>query len=105
MPNPSMLPLMGSVVTMRSSEWSTVLIGACIVVPQVVVAIVSPWVGHHAQIWGRLPFLRLAFAALIFRALLFAVVKDPYLIVAVQVLDGITAAALGVMVPLMIADI
>ena len=65
----------------------------------------SPWVGHHAQIWGRLPFLRLAFAALVFRALLFAAVTDPYLLVAVQILDGITAAALGVMVPLMIADI
>jgi MFS family permease len=103
--NASMLPLMGSVVTMRSSEWATVLIAACIVVPQLVVAIVSPWVGHHAQIWGRLPFLRLAFAALIFRALLFAVVTDPYLLVAVQILDGITAAALGIMVPLMIADI
>ena len=105
MANASMLPLMGSVVTMRSSEWATVLIAACIVVPQLVVAIVSPWVGHHAQIWGRLPFLRLAFAALVFRALLFAVVTDPYLLVAVQILDGITAAALGVMVPLMIADI
>lgn len=105
MANASMLPLMGSVVTMRSSQWATVLIAACIVVPQLVVAIVSPWVGHHAQIWGRLPFLRLAFAALVFRALLFAVVTDPYLLVAVQILDGITAAALGVMVPLMIADI
>ena len=105
MANASMLPLMGSVVTMRSSEWATVLIAACIVVPQVVVALVSPWVGHQAQIWGRLPFLRMAFAALAFRALLFAVVTDPYLLVAVQILDGITAAALGVMVPLMIADI
>jgi predicted MFS family arabinose efflux permease len=105
MANASMLPLMGSVVTMRSSEWATVLIAACIVVPQVVVALVSPWIGHHAQIWGRLPFLRMAFAALIFRALLFAVVTDPYLLVAVQILDGITAAAMGVMVPLMIADI
>jgi MFS family permease len=103
--NASMLPLMGSVVTMRASEWATVLIAACIVVPQLVVAIVSPWVGHHAQIWGRLPFLRLGFAALVFRALLFAVVTDPFLLVAVQILDGITAAALGVMVPLMIADI
>lgn len=103
--NAAMLPLMGSVVTMRSSEWATVLIAACIVVPQVVVALVSPWIGHYAQIWGRLPFLRLAFGALIFRGLLFAVVTDPYWLVAVQILDGITAAALGVMVPLMIADI
>jgi MFS family permease len=105
MANAAMLPLMGSVVTTRASEWATILIAACIVVPQLVVAIVSPWIGRHAQIWGRLPFLRIAFAALIIRAVLFAVVTDPYLLVAVQILDGITAAALGIMVPLMIADI
>jgi predicted MFS family arabinose efflux permease len=103
--NAAMLPLMGSVVTMRSPEWATVLIAACIVVPQLVVAVISPWVGHHAQLWGRRPFLLLAFAALPIRGVLFAVVSDPYVLVAVQVLDGITAAGLGVMVPLMIADL
>ena len=103
--NASMLPLMASVVTMRSSEWATVLVAACIVVPQLVVAVISPWIGHQAQLWGRRPFLLLACAALAIRGLLFAMVTDPYLLVAVQVFDGITAAALGVMVPLMIADI
>jgi len=39
------------------------------------------------------------------RGALFALVANPYLLVAVQVLDGITAASLGIMVPLMIADI
>ena len=39
------------------------------------------------------------------RGLLFAIVTDPYLLVAVQMLDGITAAVLGVMVPLIVADI
>jgi len=39
------------------------------------------------------------------RGILFAVVTDPYALVAVQVLDGITAAVLGVMVPLTIADL
>ncbi len=103
--NAAMLPLMGSILTMRSSERATVLIAACIVVPQLVVAAISPWVGHHAQLWGRRPFLLLAFAALTIRGLLFATISDPYWLVAVQVFDGITAAALGVMVPLMIADI
>jgi MFS family permease len=36
---------------------------------------------------------------------LFSTVTNPQLLVAVQLLDGITAATLGVMVPLMIADI
>jgi MFS family permease len=100
-----MLPLMGSVVTARASEWATVLIAACIVVPQVVVAVISPWVGHQAQAWGRRWFLLTAFAALALRGVLFAVVTSPQVLVVVQLLDGITAATLGVMVPLMIADI
>ena len=103
--NASMLPLMGSVITMRSAEWATVLIAACIVVPQAVVALISPWVGHQAQVWGRRYFLLVAFGALLLRAILFATVTNPQLIVVVQLLDGITAATLGVMVPLMIADV
>lgn len=103
--NAAMLPLMGSVVTARSSEWATVLIAACIVVPQAVVATISPWVGRGAQQWGRRWFVLAAFAALTMRGLLFATVTDPSLLVAVQLLDGVTAACLGVMVPLMIADL
>ena len=103
--NASMLPLMGSVLTRRTPEWATMLIAGCIVVPQVIVAAAAPWVGHRAQIWGRRPFLLLAFAALLARALLFAAVNEPALVLVIQVLDGITAATLGLMVPLMIADI
>jgi MFS family permease len=103
--NAAMLPLMGSVVTMRSGQWATVLIAACIVVPQVVVAALAPWVGRRAQIWGRRPLLLLAFAALPVRGILFATVKDPNLLVAVQLLDGLTASVFGVMVPLIVADI
>jgi predicted MFS family arabinose efflux permease len=103
--NAAMLPLMGSVLTTRSSEWATVLIAACIVVPQLIVALISPWVGHNAQVFGRRPFLIVAFGALALRGALFALVTSPYLLVAVQVLDGITAATLGIMVPLMVADI
>ena len=84
--NSAMLPLMGSVVTMRSSQWATVLIAACIVVPQLVVAALSPWVGRRAESWGRRPLLLLGFAALPVRGILFATVKDPNLLVAVQLI-------------------
>jgi MFS family permease len=103
--NAAMLPLMGSVVTMRSSQWATVLIAACIVVPQVVVAALSPWVGRQAEYWGRRPMLLLGFAALPVRGILFATVGDPNLLVVVQLLDGLTAAVFGVLVPLIIADL
>jgi MFS family permease len=103
--NASMLPLMAGIVTTRSSKWATVLIAACIIVPQAIVALTSPSVGRKAQAWGRRPLLLLAFAALAVRGLLFATVHDPYLLVAVQVLDGITAAVLSVMIPLIVADV
>jgi MFS family permease len=72
MANAAMLPLMGSVLTMRSSRWATVLIAACIVGPQVLVAIFSPWVGRKAQVWGRRPLLLAAFVARPLRGLAFA---------------------------------
>jgi MFS family permease len=103
--NGSMLPLMGSVMTMRSARWATLLIAACIVVPQVVVAAMSPWFGKRAEIWGRRPLLLIGFAALPIRGLLFALVSNPLLLVAVQLLDGVTAAVFAVMVPLVVADI
>jgi MFS family permease len=103
--NGAMLPLMAGVVTTRSSQWAPVLIAACIIVPQAIVALMSPSVGRKAQQWGRRPLLLMGFAALAIRGVMFATVHDPYLLVAVQVFDGITAAVFGVMVPLIVADV
>jgi hypothetical protein len=103
--NAAMLPLMGGILTLRSSQWATTLIGACIVVPQLVVAGFAPWVGRVADSWGRRPLLFFCFAALAARGVLFAFVTSPYLVVAVQVLDGVCAAILGVILPLVVADI
>ena len=103
--NGAMLPLMAGVVTTRSSQWAPVLIAACIIVPQAIVALMSPSVGRKAQQWGRRPLLLMGFAALAIRGVMFATVHDPYLLVAVQVFDGVTAAVFGVMVPLIVADV
>jgi MFS family permease len=90
---------------MRSARWATLLIAACIVVPQLLVAALSPWIGRRAQMWGRRPLLLIGFAALPIRGILFASVTNPELLVFVQLLDGITAAVLSVLVPLVIADL
>ena len=103
--NAAMLPLVGSDVTMRSSRWATALVAACIIAPQLVVAAISPTVGQLAQSWGRRPLLLIGFAALPLRGALLAWTNDPYMIVAVQTLDGVSGAVLGVLVPLTLADI
>jgi MFS family permease len=45
------------------------------------------------------------FVAVPIRAVLFSTVSDPYLLVAIQMLDGVTASVLSVMVPLTVADL
>jgi MFS family permease len=103
--NAAMLPLMGSILAMRSGASASALIGACIVVPQLIVALFAPWIGRVADSWGRRPLLYVCFAALGLRGVLFALISDPYVLVAVQALDGVCAAVLGVTLPLVVADI
>ena len=49
--------------------------------------------------------LLIGFTALPIRGVLLAFVSNPYLLVVVQALDGVSAAVLGVLVPLIIADV
>jgi len=103
--NAAMLPLVGSAMTMRSSQWATALVAACIVAPQLIIAMISPTMGRFAETWGRRPVLLLGFGVLPLRGALLAWTHDPYVIVAVQLLDGISGAVLGVLVPLVLSDI
>jgi MFS family permease len=103
--NAAMLNLAAGEVTAHMGDNVQLVIAACIIVPQVVVAALSPWVGRSAERWGRRPILLLGFSALPVRALLFAGVSSPYLLVPVQFLDGISAAVFGVMLPLVAADV
>jgi MFS family permease len=103
--NAAMLPVMGSILTMRSSEWAATVVAACMVVPQFIVAGFAPWIGRQAQLRGRRPLLVVCFVALALRAVSFAFVTNPYLIVAAQVLDGVSAVILGIVFPLVVADI
>jgi MFS family permease len=103
--NAAMLPLAASMMTLRSSQFATVLVATSIVAPQLIVAVLSPWVGRKAEQWGRRPLLVLCFAALAIRGLLFAFLINPYLLMAAQLLDGVSGAALAVLVPLIIADV
>ena len=105
MANASMLPLAASMLTLRSEHDASAMVAAAIVVPQAIVTVLSPFVGLKAQSWGRKPLLVAGLAALPLRGFLFTLTADPRLLVAIQALDGISAAVLGVLVPLTIADV
>jgi hypothetical protein len=103
--NAAMMPQIASRATLQAPEWATMLVSAYVIVPQLVVALLSPTVGRRAQEWGRRPFILAAFAALAVRALLYAFVSDPFAVLVIQVLDGISGSILSVMVALVIADV
>lgn len=102
--NAAMLPLMAGVLT-KTASMATAVVASCIVVPQLVVAAFSPFIGRKADVWGRRPLLILCFAALVLRGLIFALTSEPYLVIAAQLLDGVSAAVLAILFPLIVADI
>ena len=103
--NAAMLPIAAGMVTKRAGNEASLVIAACIVAPQAVAAAISPWVGRAAEGWGRRPILILGFAAVPMRGMLFAVIPDPYPMIVIQLLDGLSAAAIGILTPLIVADI
>jgi MFS family permease len=102
--NASILPLVGEGLIYHGDSRSSLIVSALIVLPQIIVALMAPWVGRQAESWGRRPLLLIGFGALPVRALLFSLVTDPPLLLAVQLLDGVSGAVVGVMTALVIAD-
>ena len=103
--NASMLPLVSGMLASEGKRQAAPLVAALIIVPQLIVALLAPWVGQRAEMRGRKPLLLVGFAALPIRAALFAFISDPYALVVVQILDGITGAVLGVTTALIIVDV
>jgi len=103
--NAAMLPLVANEVTRSNGASANLVIAACVVVPQAIVAGLSPLVGRTAEGWGRRPVLLLGFAALPIRGLLLSFGTAPAFVVLVQSLDGISAAVFGVLLPLVAADL
>jgi MFS family permease len=102
--NAPMLMLVSGTMTARVGNPS-LLIAACIVLPQIIVALASPAAGRMADMRGRRAVLLLGFSALPLRALVFAGSSNPIIVIAVQALDGIGGACFGVMMPLIVSDV
>ena len=82
-----------------------VLLAATIAVPQVIAALIAPRLGDLAETWGRRRVLMIGFSLLPVRILLFALGGTAWMQVGYQAFDGVTAAVLGLMIPLVVADI
>jgi MFS family permease len=95
----------GSDLTRTVGGAASLVIATCILLQQLVMAAISPAIGHLAEKKGRRLVLLLGSCTLPIEGGLFAVASDPSLIVLVQILDGVAAACLGVLVPLITSDL
>ena len=102
--NASILPLAGEHLAANFRAESEIVTSGMVVIPQIVTALIATWVARKADEWGRKWLLAAAFAALLARAALFAFVVDPWVLLGVQVLGGPTAAVIGILTPLVVAD-
>ena len=103
--NAAMLPLLGEKLSQGHQQASSLFMAACIITAQVVMVPMALLVGQRADAWGRKPLFLACFAVLPVRGLLYLVTQDPYLLVSIQVLDGIGAGIFGALFFLVVADL
>jgi MFS family permease len=103
--NAAMLPLVGEMLSAGHPTLATPYMSACIVISQLVMTPIALAAGRLADSWGRKPVLLIGFAVLPLRGLLFAITANPYLLVAVQLLDGVGAGTFGVLAVIVVSDL
>ena len=103
--NAAILPIAANAVALAHGRSADLVIAAAIFLPQILAATFSPRFGRLTETWGRRPILLLGLIALPVRAILCAANSSPTAVIAFQALDGLSAAILGLMVPLVVADL
>ena len=101
----SVLPLVGENLATSIRDHAALWMSGLIIVPQVVVAILAPWVGFHSEKKGRRPLLLIGFGLEPVRALLLAFSSSYSVLVIGQGLSGVTRAIVGVMTVVVVTDL
>jgi MFS family permease len=101
----SVMPLASGRLGREHHDQSTLVTASLVAAPEIVSALIAGWIARRADDWGRKPLLVAGFCVLPLRAALFALAPDPWYLVGVQALGGLTTATIGILTPLVIADL
>jgi MFS family permease len=101
----SMLPMVGENLARSQATSSSVWMSGLIIIPQIIVAILAPWIGYHSEKRGRKPLLLIGFGVEPLRAALLAFNSNYVWLVIGQLLSGVTGAVIGVLTVLVVADL
>lgn len=105
MANASAIPLTAEKLGSGDIARSSLILAGLVLVPQVLAALIAFRVAALADEWGRKPLLLVAFASMTVRIALFTVVPNPLWLLPLQLLSGIEAAVIGLLTPLVVADV
>ncbi|HEX9463095.1 MAG TPA: MFS transporter [Alphaproteobacteria bacterium] len=103
--NAALVPLATARTGYEHEGSAELITAAVLVVPQLLTALVAGWVAHRADEWGRKPLMLIGLATASLRAVCFAFAGNAWLLVPIQLFDGLSAAIIGVLTPLVIADL
>lgn len=101
----SVVPLASGRLGHEHYGQSELVTASLVAIPEIATAIIAGWIARWADDWGRKPLLLVGFCILPIRATLFALAPGPWYLLGGQALSGLTAATIGIMTPLVIADI
>lgn len=103
--NAAQLPLIGQLLSQKNPGISSIFMGGCIILGQLVMILVAYSMGFLMERMGRKPLFLLGIGILPVRALLYTLTENPLLLLSVQLLDGIGAGIFGVIGVVTISDI
>jgi MFS family permease len=103
--NAAMLPQLGEMLAQGNAKLSAPFMSACIIVTQLVIACSAAWVGRMAKVHGRKPLLLIGFGVLPVRGVLYTLTHATWILIGIQVLDGVANAIFVVVSILVVSDL
>jgi len=91
--------------TLHRPYLATLIAAGTMLLPQAIVAAISPWIGRTAERSGRRPVLLLGWSLVPVQGILFATLPGIYALVIGQALNGFSSAVFGVLMPVVVADL
>ncbi len=104
--NAAMLPLAGQMIAKAAPGRDIVGLGACMIAAQLMMVAVAASVGRAVRAGvGRKKIFLVALAVLPVRGVLFALIDNPWAVIGIQLLDGVSAGIFGVIATVIASDL
>lgn len=84
----SMLPIVSQNLAQGENQQSPLLMAGLIATPQIVVAVLAPWIGYYSERFGRKPLLLIGFGLDVIRGIVFAISAQYSLLIVSQIVGG-----------------